>query len=193
MFRLDNILEKWAEVYQPISHTPGAKSKHRAFFRINSMQEVSEFTKNANLVPSPCMAYGSVVDAKLQGPASVSYLHRIFFIVKQKKAITSAATDLDATECKFMGNDMVVDLLAFLSELKTAASNGKIEKLGDDTVIGKFKGLTAEDLNGLRGLQITSAEWGSDPRIYNGWWVVELDIEQIVMRNLCVIETKYKL
>ena len=65
MFRLDNLLEQWATVYRPLSHTPGAKSDHRTFFRIGMIDQNSEFIRNFATTPSPAMAYATHIDAEL--------------------------------------------------------------------------------------------------------------------------------
>ena len=46
MFRLDNVLEKWAEVYEPLKHDPAAKAKHKTFFRISMIDGQSYFIRN---------------------------------------------------------------------------------------------------------------------------------------------------
>lgn len=191
MFRFDNILERWAQLYKPISHNPDNVRKH-AFFRIDIDYRDGEWIKNFNLAPSPCMAYSTQVDGMLQQNGLASYQHRIVFLVKQnlgndlKK--TNAKSDLDAAECKFYANDLTIDLLAFLQRLKKAAMGGfrGVEK---DAVLSPFAKIT--DASALHGLQIGSANWATIPVRYNGWWLCELDIVQVVERPLCIVPEKY--
>lgn len=189
MFRLDNILEKWAAMYKPISHNADDKDKH-GFYRIDIDYRDGEWIKNFDRASSPCMAYGTQVDGMLQGNGNISYQHRIIFLVKQNlggTTKTNADRDLDAAECKFFANDMTLDLLAFLQRLKKAASND-FRGLADPVLL-PFSKIT--DSSAMRGLQIETANWATIPVRYNGWWICELDIIQIVQRPLCIVNEKY--
>lgn len=192
MFRLDNILEQWAKDYKLVAHDPDVKHNHRAFFRCEVDYRSDEWIKNLPLVSSPSVGYCTQVDGMVQG-STISYQHRILFMVKQNlggMTVTQAQRDNDATECKVLGNDMALDCLAFLSLLKKAAMNN-------------FHGLTHEqagfalpyhqkfDIAPCAGLQIESANWATIPKMYNAWWVCELNIVQLVQRPLCVENAKY--
>lgn len=194
MFRLDNILEQWAKDYKLVAHDPDVKHNHRAFFRCEVDYRSDEWIKNLPLVSSPSVGYCTQVDGMVQG-STISYQHRILFMVKQNlggMTTTQAQRDNDATECKVLGNDMALDCLAFLSLLKKAAMNN-------------FHGLTHEqagfvlpyhqkfDIAPCAGLQIESANWATIPKMYNAWWVCELNIVQLVQRPLCVENAKYNL
>ena len=194
MFRLDNILEQWAKDYKLVAHDPDVKHNHRAFFRCEVDYRSDEWIKNLPLVSSPSVGYCTQVDGMVQG-STISYQHRILFMVKQNlggMTTTQAQRDNDATECKVLGNDMALDCLAFLSLLKKAAMNN-------------FHGLTHEqagfalpyhqkfDITPCAGLQIESANWATIPKMYNAWWVCELNIVQLVQRPLCVENAKYNL
>lgn len=56
MFRLDNLLERWAELYTPLSHT---KDGRKSFFRIGMIDANSYFVRNFNTCPPSCMAYAT--------------------------------------------------------------------------------------------------------------------------------------
>jgi hypothetical protein len=62
MFRLDNLLERWAELYTPLSHT---KDGRKSFFRIGMIDANSYFVRNFNTCPPSCMAYATHVDAEI--------------------------------------------------------------------------------------------------------------------------------
>ena len=194
MFRLDNILEQWAKDYKLVAHDPDVKHNHRAFFRCEVDYRSDEWIKNLPLVSSPSVGYCTQVDGMVQG-STISYQHRILFMVKQNlggMTLRRAHRDNDGTECKVLGNDMALDCLAFLSLLKKAAMNN-------------FHGLTHEqagfvlpyhkqfDIASCAGLQIESANWATIPKMYNAWWVCELNIVQLVQRPLCVETAKYNL
>jgi len=183
MFRFDNLLEKWAQMYKPLSHDPIKANKHRTFFRIAAIDTQSEFVRNYNDTPSPCMAYSTHIDAVLTrtNRKTASYRHVIYFLVKQKTSSlsnNSITDDMEATECRYETDDLVQDLLAWLYELKKDASANALC-------------LSAEDREALRGLDLDGAEWATIPVKYNGWWICGLEISQITPRRLCVNPEKY--
>jgi hypothetical protein len=44
---------------------------------------------------------------------------------------------------------------------------------------------------GLRGLQLDQAHWGTLPTALNGWQLCGLTIEQLTPRNLCINAERY--
>lgn len=196
MFRLDNILERWCTIYKPISHDPTTKDvKRHAFFRSDVNYANTEWLKALPLAKSPAMIYSTSVDGLLQKNGLASYQHRILVVVKQNlgsKGLqrTNSDTDLDAAECKFYANDIVIDLLAFLQKLKKAACNN-FRGIADGDVLSQFAKI--EDAEMLRGLQLDNVSWATIPMVYNGWWICEVDVLQVVQRPLCIVPDKYNI
>ena len=190
MFRLDNILEQWATIYKPLAHDSSAKSKHRTFFRISMIDAQSYFVRNFNTQPSPAMAHATHVDAEVEkNPKFVTYRHVIYFLSKhldnpQKNTVTD---ELGHTEARYETDEMVQDLLVFLSKMQTAANNGK------DTLdfAGHTFAITSDERQYWRGLKLEEAHWGTLPTIFNGWEICGLTIEQLAPRLNCVTESKY--
>lgn len=190
MFRLDNVLEKWAEFYGPLKHDPAAKAKHKTFFRISMIDAQSYFVRNFPTQPSPCMAYATHVDAEMEhNPKFISYRHVIYFLVKQQNAPqkNDVTDEMAATDARYDTDELVQDLLAFLSQMQTAANNGQTAV----TVAGHSFPITSDIRQGLRGLKLGEAHWGTLPAMFNGWQICGLTIEQTVPRLLCINEQRY--
>lgn len=206
MFRLDNILERWAELYAPLSHNSVSSGSpagaRKSFFRIGMIDANSYFVRNFNTLGDACMAYATHVDAEMNGqnPKIISYRHVIYFLVKQPAGTlskTQITDELGATEARFLTDGMVQDLLAVLYTMKGCA-NGK--SLHSSVVSGfpadvvQFIEQTALDPDyreGLRGLHLDEAHWGTLPAMFNGWQICGLTIEQTVPRLLCVNPERY--
>jgi hypothetical protein len=204
MFRLDNILERWAKIYTPLKHDVVL---HPSFFRISMIDANSFFVRNFSKMDGCCMAYATHIDAELaqQNPKQISYRHVIYFMAKQQAGTLSKTqiTDEDAaTEARFKTDAMVQDLLAVLFMLKSMA-NGKSlpsmqggvggeSPLPDDVqqFLRHFSA-DAQYHEGLRGLQLDQAHWGTLPTALNGWQLCGLTIEQITPRNLCINAERY--
>ncbi len=204
MFRLDNLLEQWATIYRPLSHTPGAKSDHRTFFRIGMIDQNSEFIRNFATTPSPAMAYATHIDAELaqQNPKAVSYRHVIYFMVKQQAGTlskTQATDELSATEARFQTDDMVQDLLAYLFALKAVVGGKRISD--DQQTVLDATGVPLDFIYGMdqftrecwRGMKLDEAHWGTLPSMLNGWQLCGLTIEQLQPRELCIVQSRYNI
>ena len=173
----------------------------KTFFRIGMIDAQSYFVRNHNTQPSPCMAYATHIDAELaqQNPKAISYRHVIYFLCRQQNAQgkTDVTDEEAATEARFQTDDMVQDLLAVLWAMKGMVGG----KTPPATVLGglsaevrAFLEATAADpqyREGLRGLQLDEAHWGTLPPVLAGWQLCGLTIEQISPRLLCINPERY--
>lgn len=199
MFRLDNILERWAELYRPLRHNAASR---KTFFRIGMIDAQSYFVRNYNMMNGCCMAYATHIDAELaqQNPKAISYRHVIYFLVKQQNAQGKTdVTDEDAaTEARFQTDAMVQDLLAVLWTMKGVVNGKSLPSIqggaGGGSDIVQFIEQTAADPDyreGFRGLKLDEAHWGTLPTMLNGWQICGLTIEQTAPRLLCVNQERY--
>ena len=205
MFRFDNLLERWAEIYSPLHHD---KAAHPSFFRIGMIGENSYFNRNFNTMDGACCAYATHIDAELatQNPKAISYRHVIYFLQKQPAGTLSktAITDEEgATEARFKTDAMVQDLLAVLFAMKGVANGKSLPSIqggaGGGSEIRAFIEDTAADPDyreGLRGMKLDEAHWGTllNPNgtvWFNGWHICGLTIEQVTTRLLCVNPERY--
>jgi len=190
MFRLDNVLEKWAEVYEPLKHDPAAKAKHKTFFRVAMIDGQSYFIRNYNTQPSPCMAFATHVNAETeQNPKFTTYRHFIYFFVKQvndpeKNDVTD---ELAATDARYDTDTLVQDLLAFLGAMQQAANSGQTVL----TVKGHSFPITKDERQAWRGMKLNAVSWSTSPPLITGWQWCGLTLEQSVPRLLCVNEERY--
>lgn len=209
MIRFDKLLERWAELYKPLSHNPDKSQKQQAFYRVDALSSENEFVRSINSAKSPAMAFSTLVDAKVApGDKAVSYLNTVYFMVKQTSSgmKTTPKTDDDAAcECKADLDEMCQDLCAFLAELRRAAnaglkmlvfsepdaSNISFDSPMQDEVKSIAFPITSENINAYRGIDISSVNWGSLPQFKNGWWVFAFQFEVKEPRNLCLVSSKY--
>lgn len=188
MFRLDNTLERWATAYKAIAHDPAANSKHRTFFRMSSVDDNSFFARNYATQPSPSMGYVTHVDGEMDRTMkSASYRHVIFFFIKSDQKNLDPV-EMKATDARYYGDELVQAVLAFLDRMQSAANNGKQEVKVRNTTFY----ITADERQGWRGLQLDSANWATIPSKYDGWQIMGLAINQMVPRQLCIIDENYE-
>lgn len=183
--RFDNILEYWAQIYRPISHNPGKGSKAKAFYRIDTINTQNEFVRNVNTAASPAVAYSSLVDAELHGSLkTIYYRHTLYFLAKQPQvslAKSAKQDDDNAAALKVEMDEWVNDLLTWLSSVRRSGQCPVTQKRFGEV-----------DLMALRGLDLDNASWATIPMMYNGWWVLGLQLNQVSPRSLCVVNERYR-
>ncbi len=183
--KLSNILEMWAMLYEPISHNPEKGSKDKAFYKIRTINDNSEFVRNQNTAKSPCMAYSVLIDAQASANKSVNYAHAIYLLDRAKSTslAKSARQDDDMGEnIQQELDEYAQDLLAYLGELK---------RTGRCPISGTV--FTASEMAALRGINLDKAEWASIPVKFAEWHILGIQLEQISPRTICVNKEKYNL
>ena len=199
MFRLDNLLERWAELYTPLSHNSvsagSASGAKKSFFRIGMIDAQSYFVRNYNMMNGCCMAYATHVDAESEKNSKfITYRHVIYFLKKQENdpQKTDVTDELAATDARYDTDEMVQDLIAFLREMQTAANNGA----NGVTVTGlsgaeHFFPITKDERQSWRGMKLDAVSWGTIPPLITGWQLCGITIEQLQPCLLCIHTNKY--
>lgn len=180
---LSPIIEKWAELYKPISHDPKQGSKDKAFYPIRAVDAESEFVRNVNTAKSPCVCYSVLIDAQNNGK-SISYAHSVYFLMKSTATSlrkTARQDDLHNTDIQLELDGYVQDFLAYLYDIKRTGKNPLTGEMYDSPTF-----------QSLRGLILDKAQWASIPTSWNGWQIMALNFEQEMPRVLCVNQEKYK-
>ena len=183
MIYLSQILEKWAELYKPLSHDPKKDSKAKAYYNIRTINNDSEFVRNQNTAKSPCMAYSVLIDAQSTHAQNVSYAHTVYFLsrtVARSLAKNAKQSDDMGMDHNELMDSMVRALLAYLRQLK---HTGKCPITGTP--------LDEPTRRAVMGLDLDKAEWASLPVKYAEWNVMALQIEQNIQCSPCINPEDY--
>lgn len=195
MFRLDNLLERWTEIYDKMQHNPSATAKpeEKAFFLIDLWAEQSEFQRTFNLLTKPSLIYCTNVDAGLSAnnPKQVEYQYKWYLACKQRPSGSPLTDDQGGQLAKIELDDIVLDLLAFINTLADAANGRTLPSDTPQSVLAIIQALTKEDIQGLRGLRLGQTQWWSNPAYRNGWWIMGMETKGINPRQLCIIPSHY--
>lgn len=195
MFRLDNLLERWTTIYDPMQHNPSATAKpeEKAFFRIDRMELENGFTRVFNLLKKPCICACVNFDARLneKRPRLAVYHHQLYLCQKQPTGPNQMQDDLGAADTKCDLNEMVLDLLAFLFALQDLLGGKSAPKDFPPSALSLYHQLDEETRLGIRGLQMNDTEWWSTPRYKNGWWIIGVELYGLDTTQLCVKPSRY--
>ena len=196
MFRLDNLLERWTEIYAPMQHNPSATAKpeEKAFFLIDRWADQNEFQRTFNLLHKPSLCYCTTIEAQIApkaNPKQIIYQYNWYLACKQRSTGNPLADDEGARNAKLDLNDMMIDLLAFLFTLKGYVRGRTLPKDCPDAVRDIADSLSAEDRQGIDGLRLDETQWWSAPVYKNGWWLLGVELEGLDPRQLCIVPTRY--
>lgn len=162
---ISNILEHWATIYKPLSHKPEGKLEEQAFFRIRYIDLENIFSRNANVVHSPCMLQSVINTGEIRDANKMEVSHQVWFLAKVKDTpqtlgrydghkIEQAAEDLMGY-CK--------DLVSWLVQVKRTGKCPVTERsFAEDPVI------QAE----LQSIDVSTISCGLIGDLYAGQWLV---------------------
>ena len=163
---MSSILEHWATIYKAFSHkADSTKLEEQAFFRIRYIDLENIFSRNANLVHSPCMLHSVVTTGEMKSAKTSEISHQVWMLMKLKDtAQTLGRFDgikLEQTATEIMA--MCEDLIAWLLEVK---------RTGKCPITGRSFNDDPQLMKELSGIDIESINYGLVADIYNGQWLV---------------------
>ena len=118
---ISNILEHWATIYKPLSHNPESERlEDQSFFRVRYIDLENIFSRNANIVHSPCMLYSVLNTGELIDAKKTSVSHQVWFLSKVKDTPQTLGRynglQIELATQELCG--MAMDLCVYLAELK---------------------------------------------------------------------------
>ena len=116
-----NILEHWATIYKPLSHKPeSGRLEDQSFFRIRDIDEENIFSRNANIIHSPCMLYRIVSSGELKSARQTEVTYQVCFLTKLKDSAKSLGR-YDGLKLQQASDDLMTyceDLCSYFARLK---------------------------------------------------------------------------
>lgn len=162
---ISNILEHWATIYKPLSHRPEGSLAEQSFFRIRYIDLENIFSRNANIIHSPCMLQSVINTGEFRDAGKMEVSHQIWFLAKVKDTPQTLGR-YDGVRIEQTAEDLMgycKDLVSWLVEVKRT---GKCPVTGrtfvDDPIIN------AE----LQSIDISTISCGLIGDLYAGQWLV---------------------
>ena len=162
---ISNILEHWATIYKPLSHKPEGTLAEQSFFRIRYIDLENIFSRNANIIHSPCMLQSVINTGEFRDAGKMEVSHQIWFLAKVKDTPQTLGR-YDGQRIEQTAEDLMgycKDLVSWLVEVKRT---GKCPITGrtfvDDPVINTE----------LKSIDISTISCGLIGDLYAGQWLV---------------------
>ena len=163
---ISNVLEHWATIYKPLSHNPTSKKlEEQSFFRIRYIDLENIFSRNANIVHSPCMLYSVLSTGEFQSAGKMMVSHQVWFLTKVKDSPQTLGR-YDGAKIEQASADLMEyckDLVSWMVEVKrkgVCPVTGR--SFADDPVI----------MSELQSVDISSISCGLIGDLYSGQWLV---------------------
>lgn len=162
---ISNILEHWATIYKPLSHKPEGALFEQSFFRIRYIDLENIFSRNANIIHSPCMLQSVTSTGELKGTRQVEVSHQVWMLSKVKDSAQTLGR-FDGLKLEQAANDLVEyceDLVSWLLEVKCT---------GKCPITNRSFADDAQLLAELKAIDADSISYGVVPDLYSGQWLV---------------------
>nr|DAZ81153.1 MAG TPA: hypothetical protein [Caudoviricetes sp.] len=168
MQRFDNLLEKWATNFKPISHNPEGGAAGKRFFRIDGPEQLESILTSIVNIKTPIMGYiTQIAGVGIEGKDGLmEYAHRVFIFVYHRIQ-NNYREDIDIMESKVCGVEIAEKLIAYLRKLKKENPE-------------------------YRGLRLEDSALLTYPVRFGNWYPIEVTFYQTQNYNKCVNPEDYK-
>lgn len=161
-----NILEHWATIYKPLSHKPeSGRLEDQSFFRIRYIDLENIFSRNANIIHSPCMLQSVINTGEFLSAGKMAVSHQIWFLAKVK--------DTPQTLGRFDGQRMeqtAEELMEYCKDLVSWLT--EVKRTGKCPITGRTFNEDPVILAELQSIDISTVSCGLIGELYAGQWLV---------------------
>ena len=163
---ISNILEHWATIYKPLSHNPESERlEDQRFFRIRYIDLENTFSRNANVLHSPCMLQSVVTTGELVDARKAEVSHQVWFLSKLKDSSQTLGR-FNGTQLERATEDLTQHCLQLISWLM------EVKRTGVCPVTGRKFAEDAQLMAEVRSIDPATFSFGVMPEIYTGQWLV---------------------
>lgn len=163
---ISNILEHWATIYKPLSHNPESERlEDQRFFRIRYIDLENTFSRNANVLHSPCMLQSVITTGELVDARKAEVSHQVWFLSKLNDSSQTLGR-FNGTQLERATEDLTQHCLQLISWLM------EVKRTGVCPVTGRKFAEDAQLMAEVRSIDPASFSFGLIPKIYTGQWLV---------------------
>lgn len=162
VFEFDEFVEHWAEIYRPMQHVPGKKSKNQRFFQTDTYMGLSDFMTTIRPDKSPCV----IMESNEEGELSDFYdkpEYTLYFMVRAEEMSSGASARMAKREAK-------MHMKKFIVYLKHKQEEGD---------------------SGVGNIDVNSVRYQTIGPMLDGWFGVTITLEDVQSLNQCVDSEDY--
>ena len=163
-FRFENFVEHWCEIYKPLQHVPGERSKNKRFFLTDTTYlGMSDFMANIGSRTSSCVVMESSVEGTVKGGFDMQQ-HTVYFFAKAESTQNGA----DAREAMLTAKGYMHEFLAYMRKKQEEGMQ-------------ELQHFDLDERNGYLSIG----------PLYNNWYGVYITLEDVRQTLLCVNKDNY--
>ena len=162
---ISNILEHWATIYKPLSHKKEGKLEEQSFFRIRYIDLENIFSRNANIIHSPCMLYSVLTTGDFVDKRMMRVSHQVWFLMKVKDTPQTLGR-YDGNKIEMAAEDLMEcckDMVSWMQEVKDH---------GECPITHRFFADEPLVMKEMESIDISSFSCGLIGELYSGQWLV---------------------
>lgn len=161
-FEFDEFVEHWAEIYLPMQHLPGKRSRNQRFFQTDTFMGLTDFMTTIQPDKSPCV----IMESNEEGELSDFYdkpEYTLYFMVRAEEANDGSSARKAKREAK-------IHMKKFIAYLKEKQENEE---------------------SGVGNIDVNSVRYQTIGPMYDGWFGVTITLEDVQKLNRCVDDNDY--
>lgn len=162
VFDFGEFVEHWAEIYRPMQHVPGKRSKNQRFFLTDTYMGMTDFMTTIQPDKSPCV----IMESNAEGELSDSYdmpEYTLYFMVRAEEMS-------DGTSARIAKREAKTHMKKFITYLKRKQDNEE---------------------PGVRNIDTSRVRYQTVGPMYDGWFGVTITLDDVQSLNRCVDRDDY--
>lgn len=153
IFEFDDFVEHWAEIYRPMQHVPGKRSKNQRFFSTDTYMGMTDFMTSIQPKQSPCV----IMESNVEGDLSEFYdmpEYTLYFMVRAEEMNDGSSARTAKKEAKKHMNKFIAYLRRKQEEEHPSVKNIDLSRVHYQTIGPMYDGwygatITLADVQGI--------------------------------------------
>ena len=168
MFRFDLFTEHWASIYKPMLHQKGKYARNKRFYLTDTYMGLVDFITNIAPGHSPCV----IMESAQEGTISSRFdypRYSLYFMVQAD----DMGDGISAMDAKLEAKEHMMKFVNYLREKQRENERKNLR-------------------SGIEGIKIDEyLNYDTVGPFYNGWYGVQITLENLLAYNLCVSPDDY--
>lgn len=189
-FEFDKFTEEWAQIYAPMKHTPGIDGTNKRFFICDSYMAMTEFMTGMEPENSPCVIIESQQEGNVDHGKDYPR-YAMYFMVRANEMNDGH----EAVKAKKSAKQVMIDFVNFIRPFKYYEDYGKlIEEIEfkEGSYLYQLREAVRTGDYCMQNIGIDNFTYESLNQLYDGWYGVQLSLEDMVPYSMCLDQYNYE-
>lgn len=195
-FNYVRFTEEWAMLYKPMRHIPGPDSLNKRFYICDSYFTMTEFLKGSvDPEVSPCVMVESQQEGNVEEGRDYPR-YSFYFLVRAEDTHNGHMAYDSKSDAKKIMMDFVNFIRAFKSpyEYTTPTGTPLVSTLpfAEGSYLDSLRKDILNGFNCMMNINIENFTYESLNELYDGWYGVQMTLDDIQIYDMCLDEAMYE-